>query len=62
MAYGKRETKGVATLADIEALREGHWSEVAVHHEHEDLIRVPPFEDVALRWSWLWRSLQRPLP
>nr|BDT37782.1 Uma2 family endonuclease [Myxococcus sp. MH1] len=56
-------------LIDLEArtltvseLREGHWSEVAVHHEHEDLIRVPPFEDLPLRWSWLWRSLQRPMP
>ncbi|AGC48490.1 hypothetical protein MYSTI_07218 [Myxococcus stipitatus DSM 14675] len=48
----------VSRTLTVSELRDGQWAELGVYTDGDSLIRIPPFEDVELRWGWLWRSLQ----
>ncbi|NOK20747.1 Uma2 family endonuclease [Corallococcus carmarthensis] len=46
-----------ARTLTVSKLHDGHWLEVGVYGEEDDLIRAPPFEERDLRLGWLWKSI-----
>ncbi|RKH07989.1 Uma2 family endonuclease [Corallococcus sp. CA053C] len=46
-----------ARTLTVSELRDGHWLELGVYSDADDVIRVAPFEDLELRMAWLWKSL-----